>query len=94
MGNTKESQVRQKTRRRLRTMETFGLILDWDFVPEEDIFFITLINGLEIECSSEAIILFQIGAASKVIQTTGKGIEELEKALHGVKRVSLDEEFD
>lgn len=84
---TPEEKLRHTTRKRLKLMEQKGNILDWDFVPKEDVYFLTLLNGLEVEFNADQVMAFQIGYVSAIMRgnTTGQGAMLL--ALQGAKIV-------
>lgn len=64
---------RAYARKRLKKMEEHGNILDWDFIPGEDCFLVTLLNGVEVEMTSEQLKAFQLGYLSRIMQINGKG---------------------
>lgn len=85
---TPGEKLRRNTRDRLKLLEKKGNILDWDFVANEDVYFLTLLNGLEVEFTADQVMAFHIGYISAIMRgnTTGQGAMLI--ALRGAKIVS------
>lgn len=85
-SKTPQERIRTATRKRLKIMEKSGNILDWDFIPGEPTFYMTLPNGTEIVASPNEVAFFQLGILSNLVQATGLGNVSLENALRGIRK--------